>query len=141
MSDNSLPARILADSGATYCLISEKLGKEVNLEIQPVHNWLSLPSGAQIVLRRTAVVSITIQSYKANITCFVLPMSDQFGTFFGQDCLKQAKCIDYMADRLTCTDHAGGKHTLLPQEHDADITCRILSAMHLEEGLQDQDLL
>lgn len=131
VSDDLLPARILADTGATHCLISEKLVHEANLHIQPVHNWLSLPSGAQIMSKGTAVVTITIQSYKANVTCFVLPMSDQFDMIFGQDWLKHAKCnIDYETDRLTCTDHAGRKHTLLSQEHDADVICPIVSAMH-----------
>ena len=37
-SDDSLPAKVLADSGATHCLISEKLVQEANLEVQPVHN-------------------------------------------------------------------------------------------------------
>ena len=101
-----------------------------------------MPSGAQIVSTGTALVPITVQPYKANVTCFVLPMSEQFDIIFGQNWLKAAKCnIDYTFDRLTCTDHAGRKRTLLPQEHDADIICPIVSAMHLEEGLQDQDQL
>ena len=49
--------------------------------------------------------------------------------------------MDFAAERLTCIDHARRKHTLLPQEHDTDVVCPIVNAMHLEDGLEQDDKL
>ena len=77
VGDDPPPARIVADSGSTHFLVSaENLVPKANLVMQPVYNWLSLGSGAPIV---------SMQSYKANVTCFVLPMSDQCDIVPGQD--------------------------------------------------------
>ena len=84
----------------------------------------------------------SIQSYKANVTYSVLPMSAAFHIILGWDWLKQAKCnMHYVSDCLTRTDHAGRSHTTVSREHDANFICLIVSAMHLEEGLQDHDML
>ena len=53
--------------------------------------WLLIPNGAHIVSKGTAMIPVTIWSYKADVTCFVLPMSDQCDIIFGQDRLEQAK--------------------------------------------------
>jgi len=137
-----MPARALVDTGATHCYISEDFFRKTNLPLQDQQTWLTLANGAKAVSKGKSMIQIDIQAYHGAVECYVLPMSEQFDIILGEDWCEQSKCeISYKTYSLTCNDSTGHRHRLLTQNTDTSVLCPIVSAIHLEESLQQDDLL
>ena len=91
---------------------------------------------------RKGVCRLDVQSYQGAVECFILPMSEHFDVILGEDWCEQTHCeISYKSYSLICRDAQGRSHKLLTQSTETDTLCPIVSAIHLESTLQQDDLL
>ena len=142
VNDANLAARALVDIGATHCYISEEYLAKTNLPAREQDNWLSLANGSKAVSKGKVVIPLDIQSYQGAVECFILPMSEHFDVILGEDWCEQTHCeISYKSYSLICRDAQGRSHKLLTQSTETDTLCPIVSAIHLESTLQQDDLL
>ena len=136
------PARAVVDTGATHCYVSENFIKKTTLPIRQQHTWLSLANGSKAISLGKGVLPVDIQSYQAAVECFVIPMSDHFDLILGEDWCESTSCeISFKTYSLKCDDADGRSHTLLTQATDGPTLCPIVSAIHLEQSLQQDDML
>ena len=69
-------------------------------------------------------------------------MSDAFDVILGETWCDETSCeISYTTYSLTCADSNGRRHKLLTQSTQAASLCPIVSAMHLRDTLDDDDLI
>ena len=132
------------DTGATHCnsYVSENFIKKTTLPIRQQNTWLSLANGSKAISLGKAVLPVDIQSSQAAVECFVIPMSDHFDLILGEDWCESTSCeISFKTYSLKCDDADGRRHTLLTQATDGPTLCRIVSAIHLEQSLQQDDML
>ena len=139
---DTIPAKALVDTGATHCYVSEKYIRKTTLPIRQQQTWLSLADGSKAISLGKAVLPIDIQSYQGAVECFVIPMSDHFDLILGEDWCETTSCeISFKTHSLKCIDAEGRCHTLLTQATDGPTLCPIVSAIHLEQSLQQDDML
>ena len=69
-------------------------------------------------------------------------MSIHFDLILGKDWCETTNCeISFKTHSVTCDDTDGRRHTLLTQATDRPTLCPIVSAIHLEQSLQLDDML
>ena len=142
VSGGHIAARALVDTGATHCYISQSFFERTGLPLRNDHTWLSLANGSKAVSKGKAVIPLDVQTYQGAVECFILPMSQHFDIILGETWCVETGCeISYKSHSLTCVDTDGRRHKLLTQSTETSMLCPIISAVHLEDSLQHDDLL
>ena len=137
-----LPARALVDTRATHCYISEQFAKQLDLPLRHKPTWLTLANGKKAISQGTVIIPLDVQTYQGAVECFILPMSDAFDVILGETWCEETSCeISYKTYSLTCADSNGHRHKLLTQSTQTTSLCPIVSAMHLHDTLDDDDLI
>ena len=136
------PLRLLVDTGANHSYVSEQFLKGTGVVPKKSANFLSLANGSKAVSAGCCNLDLSIQSFKKNVKCHTLPVSDAFDVILGQDWCERV-CADISFDNHTVvvSDSIGKRIKLIPQDTDIDVLCPLVSAVQLEHSLEDGDLL
>ena len=118
-SVNGVRASVLLDTGASRSFVSNALVQRHRWQVTPVRRTVTLADGTRAPITATCTLSLKIQSFRTQVTVFVMDLAPRFDIVLGDDWLTANGAEMSFKDRVCMVHKAGRRLRLYPHEHSA----------------------